>query len=102
MSAITIKDLSLDVELDRKAMASIYGGAGAPWVFGAFQPFVETAPRTSGSIINLFQSNTFQTNTFQTNTFQSNTYYIADRMTNQSLSINGSNNGPVTMVGITG
>jgi hypothetical protein len=87
MSAITIKDLSLDVELDRKAMASIYGGAGAPWVFGAFQPFVETASRTPGSIINLFQSNT---------------YYMADRMTNQILSINGSNSGPVTMVGITG
>lgn len=87
MSAITIKDLPLDVELDRKAMSTIYGGAGAPWVFGAFQPFVETASRTPGSIINLFQSNT---------------YYIADRMTNQSLSINGSNSGPVTMVGITG
>jgi hypothetical protein len=92
MSAITIKDLPLDVELDRNAMATIYGGAGAPWVFGAFQPFVETASRTSGSIINLFQSNTFQ----------SNTYYIADRMTNQSLSINGSNSASITMVGITG
>ena len=92
MTAITIKDLPLDVELDRKAMASIHGGDGAPWVFGAFQPFVEAASRTPGSIINLFQSNTFQ----------SNTYYMADRMTNQVLSINGSNNGPVTMVGITG
>lgn len=92
MSAITIKDLPLDVELDRKAMAFIYGGAGAPWVFGAFQPFVETASRTPGSIINLFQSNTFQ----------SNTYYIADRMTNQSLSINGSNSASITVVGITG
>ena len=40
MSAITIKDLPPDVELDRKAMASIYGGDGAPWVFGAFQPFI--------------------------------------------------------------
>ena len=95
MSAITIKDLPLDVELDRKAMASIYGGTGnGSWVFAfrAFQPVVETASRTPGSIINLFESNTFQ----------SNTYYIADRMTNQSLSINGSNNGPVTIVGITG
>jgi len=97
MSAITIKDLSLDVELDRKAMASIYGGAGnGSWVF-AFRPVVETASRTPGSIINIFESNTFESNTFQ-----SNTYYIADRMTNQSLSINGSNNGPVTTVGITG
>jgi hypothetical protein len=87
MSAITIKDLPLDVELDRKAMASIYGGAGnGSWVF-AFRPVVETAFRTPGSIINVFESNT---------------YYMADRMTNQVLSINGSNNGPVTMVGITG
>jgi hypothetical protein len=92
MSAITIKDLPLDVELDRKAMATIYGGNGGQWVLGAFQPFVETASRTPGSIINLFQSNTFQ----------SNTYYMADRMNNQFLSINGSNNGPVTVVGITG
>ncbi len=92
MSVITIKDLPLDVEMDRKAMASIHGGNGGQWVFGAFQPFVEAASRMPGSIINLFQSNTFQ----------SNTYYIADRMTNQSLSINGSNSGPVTMVGITG
>ena len=87
MSAITIKDLSLDVELDRKAMASVYGGAGAPWVFGAFQPFVQTASRAPGSIINLFQSNT---------------YYMADQMTNQSVNINGSNSGPITIVGITG
>jgi hypothetical protein len=92
MSAITIKDLSLDVELDRKAMATICGGNSGQWVLGAFQPFVETVSRTPGSIINLFQSNTFQ----------SNTYYMADRMTNQVLSINGSNNGPVTVVGITG
>ena len=87
MSAITIKDLSLDVELDRKAMATIYGGNGGQWVLGAFQPFVETASRTPGSIINVFESNT---------------YYMADRMTNQVLSINGSNSGPITMVGITG
>jgi hypothetical protein len=90
MSVITIKDLPLDVELDRKAMVSIYGGGGvtggAPWVF-AFQPVVQTASRTPGSIINVFESNT---------------YYMADRMTNQFLSINGSNNGPVTVVGITG
>lgn len=90
MSAITIKDLPLDVELDRKAMASIYGGTGnGSWVFAfrAFQPVVETASRTPGSIINVFESNT---------------YYMADRMTNQVLNINGSNSGPVTMVGITG
>ena len=98
MSTLTIRDLPLDVQLDRKAMVSIYGGGGAPWVFGAFQPFVETASRTPGSIINLFQSNTFQ----------SNTYYIADRMTNQFLTIDVKNSAPganisvaPTVVGIT-
>lgn len=90
MSAIAIKDLSKSIALDRKAMASIRGGDGAPWVFGAFQPFVEAASRMPGSIINLFQTNTF---------------YTADRMTNQFLNINAGSNsavGPITMVGITG
>ena len=92
MSAITIKDLPLDVEMDRKAMAAIHGGNGAPWVFGAFQPFVEAASRSS-SIINLFQTNTF---------------YTADQMTNQYVSIDVKNSAPgsnisvaPTVVGIT-
>jgi len=90
MSTLTIRDLPLDVQLDRKAMVSIYGGGGvaggAPWVF-AFQPVVQTASRAPGSIINVFESNT---------------YYMADRMTNQVLNINGSNSASITMVGITG
>jgi hypothetical protein len=93
MSMLKIKDLPLDVELDRKAMASIYGGDGAQWVFGAFQPFIEASSRMPGSIINLFQTNTF---------------YTADQMTNQFLSIDVRNSAPgsnisvaPTMVGIT-
>ncbi len=86
MSAITIKDLPLDVELDRKAMASIYGGDGAPWVFGAFQPFIKAASRMPGSTINLFQTNTF---------------YTADQMTNQFLSINVRNTAPGANINVT-
>jgi len=89
MSAITIKDLSLDVELDRKAMATIYGGNGGQWALNAFRPYVEAASRMPGSIINLFQTNTF---------------YTADQMTNQFLNIDvaGSNNYVApTVVGIT-
>jgi hypothetical protein len=86
MSAITIKDLPLDVELDRKAMASIHGGNGAPWVFGAFQPFVEAASRMPGSIINLFQTNTF---------------YTADQMTNQFVSLDVKNSGAGANINVT-
>jgi hypothetical protein len=93
MNMLTIKDLSLDVELDRKSMAAIHGGNGAPWVFGAFQPFIEAASRMPGSIINLFQTNTF---------------YMADQMTNQFVSIDVKNSAPgsnisvaPTVVGIT-
>jgi hypothetical protein len=93
MSTITIEDLPLDSTLDRKAMSSIRGGDGAPWIFGAFQPFIEAAPRMPGSIINLFQTNTF---------------YTADQMTNQFLNIGVTNSAPgsninvsPTVVGIT-
>jgi hypothetical protein len=93
MSTITIKDLPLDIELDRSAMASIRGGDGAPWVFGAFQPFIEASFRMPGSVINLFQTNTF---------------YTADQMTNQFIGIDVKNSAPgsnisvvPTVVGIT-
>ena len=45
MAAITIKDLSIDRALDRKAMAAIRG-AGAPWVFGWIDVPTQRAPRT--------------------------------------------------------
>ncbi len=93
MSAITIEDLPLDVELDRSAMASIRGGDAAPWVFGAFQPFIDASSRMPGSVINLFQTNTF---------------YTADQMTNQFLSIDVKNSAlgsnisvAPTVVGVT-
>jgi hypothetical protein len=85
MSAITIKDLPLDVELDRKAMSSICGGNGGQWVIGAFRPYVEAASRMPGSIINLFQTNTF---------------YTADQMTNQFLNIDVKNSGSNSIISV--
>ena len=92
MAAISINDLATSVPLDRRAMASIRGGDGAPWVF-AFQPFIASAARAPGAIINLFQTNTF---------------YTAEQMTNQTLNIDIGASGPgslisvaPTMVGIT-
>jgi len=51
---ITITDLPVSRALDVKAMSSLRGAGGAPWVFGAFQPFFEPAP-SMGSAVNFFQ-----------------------------------------------
>jgi hypothetical protein len=69
MAVITIKDLHTNSALDWKAMASIRGAGGAPWVYGWARPFIEKAQNFgSGAPINLFQTNNF---------------YIADQMNNQ-------------------
>ena len=44
MSCIKVNDLSLNLALDRKAMAAIRGGGGAPWVYGWIQPYVRETP----------------------------------------------------------
>ena len=56
MTATTITDLPLSRALDYKAMSSIKGAGGAPWVFGAFQPFVRESARFA-PIVNFFQTN---------------------------------------------
>ena len=43
MSAITVTDLEYDRELDHKAMASIGGGGGAPWIYGWITPYLVAA-----------------------------------------------------------
>ena len=55
MSTTTITDLPLSRALDFKAMSSIRGAGGAPWVFGAFRAFVPESERIAP--INLFQTN---------------------------------------------
>ena len=56
MATTTIVDLRASRALDHKAMSSIRGAGGAPWVFGAFRPFVpESAQFTP--IVNFYQTN---------------------------------------------
>ena len=56
MATTTINDLRLSRALDYKAMSCIKGAGGAPWVFGAFQPFVPESARFA-PIVNFFQTN---------------------------------------------
>ena len=77
MAAITINDLPANRALDRQAMSAIRGAGGAPWVFGAFRPYVDVSP-SSGSVVNFYQVN--------------NSFY-ADQMINQSQIVNINNSG---------
>jgi hypothetical protein len=56
MSTMTITDLPLSRALDYRAMSSIKGAAGAPWVLGAFRAFVPESDRIV-PVINFFQTN---------------------------------------------
>ena len=56
MATTTINDLRLSRALDYKAMSSIKGAGGAPWVFGAFRAFVPESERFA-PIVNFFQTN---------------------------------------------
>lgn len=57
-TSITISDLPSRSGLDHKAMLAITGAGGAPWVFGAFRPFVPESSRVL-PIVNFFQTNNF-------------------------------------------
>jgi hypothetical protein len=70
MASITVTDLSLNLAMDRKAMAAIRGGGGAPWVYGWIQPYVRETP-SFGPVVNLYEiSNSFYANQM-INQFQS-------------------------------
>jgi hypothetical protein len=70
MASITVNDLTLNLALDRKAMAAIRGGGGAPWVYGWIQPYVRETP-SIGPVVNLYEvSNNFYANQM-INQFQS-------------------------------
>ena len=56
MATTTIHDLPMSRALDYQAMSSIQGAGGAPWVFGAFQPFLPESARFA-PIVNFFQNN---------------------------------------------
>ena len=56
MATTTINDLRMSRALDHKAMSSIHGAGGAPWVFGAFRAFVPESAQFS-PIVNFYQTN---------------------------------------------
>jgi len=83
---ITIADLPVSFALDVKVMSSLRGAGGAPWVFGAFQPFFEPAPSV-GSAVNFFQI--------------TNNYTYIDKVVNQFTTLdikNSGDNSPITAV----
>lgn len=81
MATITITDLSVNRELDRKALAQVRGGA-APWVYGWMA--VPSTLRAQPQVINFYQVNNF-----------------ADQMINQYQMVNVNNSGPNSNVAVT-
>lgn len=56
MATLTVHDLPMNRALDYKAMSSIKGAGGAPWVFGAFRAFLPESARIA-PIVNFYQTN---------------------------------------------
>lgn len=85
MACITLNDLTLNLALDRKAMAAIRGGGGAPWVYGWIQPYVRNTP-SMGPVVNLYEvSNNFYANQM-INQFQSVDVYNTGANSNIAVS----------------
>ncbi|MET0964704.1 MAG: hypothetical protein ABWY05_18085 [Noviherbaspirillum sp.] len=85
MSTLRIKDLSVNSELDCKAMAAIRGGDGARWVYGWMTAFNPLAGRAQSAI----------------NFVQNNTIFMAEQMTNQFLQIGVSNTAANANISVT-
>jgi hypothetical protein len=85
MAITTINDLRMSRALDYKAMSSIQGAGGAPWVFGAFQPFLPESARFL-PIVNFYQTN---------NTF------VADQLTVQFQNIDIDNSAANASINVT-
>jgi hypothetical protein len=84
MTTMTINDLRASRALDYKAMSSIKGAGGAPWVFGAFLPFVPESDRFA-PIVNFYQTN---------NTF------VADQLTVQFQTIDVNNSAANAQINV--
>jgi hypothetical protein len=78
---ITITDLPVSRALDVKAMSSLRGAGGAPWVFGAFQPYAAPVASMAPAVpaVNFFQI--------------TNNYTFVDNMVNQFTVLNINNSG---------
>ena len=84
MTAIAIKDLGLERELDARSMRRVKGGGGASWVFGIAVPY-GSLPRGSGGELNLYQTNN---------------YFIADQMNNQFAVIDVNNTAANAVINV--
>jgi hypothetical protein len=84
MAVITLNDLPTNRALDRQAMLSIRGAGGAPWVFGAFRPFVRAIP-TAAPFVNFFQT--------ENNFYQIDNSVHLDQSVNQFQTVQINNSG---------
>ena len=82
MATLTITDLPVSRALDCRALRSIRGAGGAPWVFGAFECFLPDSARIV-PIVNFYQTN-----------------YIADQLTLQFQNINVDNSAPNSTINV--
>ena len=55
MTAIAIRDLTLNRALDVRAMSAIRGARSGLWALGAFVPY--RPARSAGSFVNFYQTN---------------------------------------------
>ncbi|MFM9886494.1 MAG: hypothetical protein ACKVQT_25995 [Burkholderiales bacterium] len=85
MAVITLNDLPINRALDHQAMASIRGAGGAPWVFGAFRPFVRAIPSAVVPVMNLFQT--------ENNFYQIDNSVHLDQSVNQYQTVQINNSG---------
>ena len=75
---ITITDLPVSRALDFRAMSSLRGGGGAPWVFSVARPFTEASPSVM-PVANYYQI--------------TNNYTFIDQMVNQTTILDIANSG---------
>lgn len=73
MATLTIHDLPASDVIDYKAMSSVIGAGGAPWVYGAFAAYVPESQRFVPTV-----------NFFQT----TNNFFSADQLNIQLQTIN--------------
>ena len=82
MTTTTLSDLPMSRAFDYKAMSSIRGAGGAPWVFGAFRAFLPESARFA-PIVNFYQTN-----------------FIADQLNVQFQTIDVENSAPNAVINV--
>jgi YVTN family beta-propeller protein len=84
MTAITIKDLHINRELDGKAMSRITGARSANWLYGWARAYAGDA----------------QGSGYGGNFYQTNYFYIADQMNNQISVIDVQNSAANAVINV--